>query len=168
MSHQSLRETLDRIAAWERHHVPTVPPPPRPDLARLEERVADDITAFAGSMRFVYIHTLWFGLWIIVNVGLVAAVLGGLLAPFDPFPFGLMTMIVSLEAIFLSTFVLISQNRQAAIANQRAELDYQVDVSAEAQVAKLTAMVEALVEHHAELAAPESAQRADRGRPLGA
>jgi uncharacterized membrane protein len=168
MSRQSLRETLDRIAAWERHHVPTVPPPPRPELARLEGRVADEITSVAGSMRFVYIHTLWFGLWIVFNLGPVAAALGILLAPFDPFPFGLLTMIVSLEAIFLSTFVLISQNRQAAIADRRAELDYEVDVRAEAQVAKLLALVEALVEHHAELLAPESAQRADRGRPPGA
>ena len=65
-------------------------------------RVADGITAFSGSMRFVAIHVAWFGAWVILNL----AGLG-----FDPFPFGLLTMIVSLEAIFLSCFVLISQNR---------------------------------------------------------
>jgi uncharacterized membrane protein len=75
-------------------------------LARRREqlslRLADSITTFAGSMGFVGLHLLWFGAWIVIN----------LLGPrFDPFPFGLLTMIVSLEAIFLSTFVLISQNR---------------------------------------------------------
>jgi uncharacterized membrane protein len=62
-----------------------------------ENRVADQITQFAGSMRFVYIHVIWFGSWIILRV--------------EHYPFGLLTMIVSLEAIFLSTFVMISQNR---------------------------------------------------------
>jgi uncharacterized membrane protein len=64
-------------------------------------RLADAITGFSGSMRFVALHVVWFGVWILLN----------LLLPFDPFPFGLLTMLVSLEAIFLSTFVLISQNR---------------------------------------------------------
>jgi uncharacterized membrane protein len=98
---------------------------------------------------------VWFGLWIAVNLGLPAAALGSRFAPFDPFPFGLLTMTVSLEAIFLSTFVLISQNRQAAVADRRAESDYQVDVRAEAQVAKLLALAEALVAHHAEPVTPE-------------
>ena len=64
---------------------------------RRENRVADQITRFAGSMRFVYIHLVWFGAWIVFRV--------------EAYPFGLLTMIVSLEAIFLSTFVMISQNR---------------------------------------------------------
>ena len=66
----------------------------------VQNRVADKITAFAGSMTFVYIHVLWFGLWIGLGV--------------EKYPFGLLTMIVSLEAIFLSTFVMISQNRADA------------------------------------------------------
>ena len=65
--------------------------------ARRENRVADQITRFAGSMKFVYIHVIWFSLWISLGV--------------EDYPFGLLTMIVSLEAIFLSTFVMISQNR---------------------------------------------------------
>ena len=65
-------------------------------------RLADSITAFSGSMRFVALHVIWFGAWILLNLTVL---------DFDPFPFGLLTMIVSLEAIFLSTFVLISQNR---------------------------------------------------------
>ena len=150
MTSASLRETLDRVAEWERHHVPSIPHPSPPDFGRLEERVADRITTFAGSMRFVYLHSAWFGVWILINLGLVAAAVGSLLQPFDPFPFGLLTMIVSLEAIFLSTFVMISQNRQAAVADHRAELDYQVNVKAEAEIAKLLALVQALVSHHAE------------------
>lgn len=81
----------------------------------LQNRIADRITEFAGSMRFVYIHILWFALWIALNVGLLRFLIGN---GFDPFPFGLLTMIVSLEAIFLSTFVMISQNR----ADQKREV----------------------------------------------
>jgi uncharacterized membrane protein len=66
----------------------------------VQNRIADEITKFAGSMLFVYIHLLWFGLWIGLGV--------------EKYPFGLLTMIVSLEAIFLSTFVMISQNRADA------------------------------------------------------
>ena len=76
---------------------------------RLENRVADRITAFSGSMRFVYLHAIWFTLWIALGV--------------EAYPYGLLTMIVSLEAIFLSTFVMISQNRADAkrevLANQQ-------------------------------------------------
>ena len=64
---------------------------------RFENRVADGITNFAGSMNFVYVHVIWFALWVAI--------------PLEDYPFGLLTMIVSLEAIFLSTFILISQNR---------------------------------------------------------
>jgi uncharacterized membrane protein len=86
----------------------TLPPPINPALVKQAEkraedeqnRVADKITAFSGSMGFVYVHILWFGLWIGLGV--------------EKYPFGLLTMIVSLEAIFLSTFVLISQNRADA------------------------------------------------------
>jgi uncharacterized membrane protein len=85
-----------------------LPPPMNPALIKQAEeraesaqnRIADRITAFSGSMTFVYIHILWFGLWIGLGV--------------EKYPFGLLTMIVSLEAIFLSTFVMISQNRADA------------------------------------------------------
>src|SRR5712692_4538350 len=69
-------------------------------LRQAQDRVADRITAFAGSLSFVYIHSVWFGVWILFNVGLFGAA-----AEFDKFPFGLLTMIVSLEAIFLATLV---------------------------------------------------------------
>ena len=83
----------------------------------IQNRVADTITTFAGSMMFVYIHVLWFAVWITLNKILPTK--------FDPFPFGLLTMIVSLEAIFLSTFVMISQNR--ADSKRQVLADHQWD-----------------------------------------
>jgi uncharacterized membrane protein len=95
-------------------------------IRRRQDRIADGMTAFSGSMSFVYVHVAWFLVWLLINLG----VLGSALV-FDPFPFGLLTLIVSLEAIFLSTFVLISQNRQAARADIRSELDYETNVRSE-------------------------------------
>lgn len=91
-----------------------------------QDRVADKITSFAGSLNFVYLHTVWFGIWILLNVGVLGAALA-----FDKFPFGLLTMIVSLEAIFLSTFVMVSQNRQAERADIRSQLDFETNLRAE-------------------------------------
>ena len=95
-------------------------------LRRAEDETADRITNFAGSMRFVYAHAVWFSVWILGNLGLA-----GLGFHFDKFPFGLLTMIVSLEAIFLATFVMISQNRQAARSDLRAQLDFENNLRAE-------------------------------------
>ena len=78
------------------------------------------MTKFAGSLNFVYLHSVWFVVWIAINVGLIGAS-----AKFDKFPFGLLTMIVSLEAIFLSTFVMVSQNRQAARSETRSQVDFE-------------------------------------------
>ena len=72
----------------------------------LQDRIADIITSFSGRMIFAYVHIVWFVVWILLNTGRFG------MRAFDPFPYGLLTMIVSLEAIFLSTFVLISQNRR--------------------------------------------------------
>jgi uncharacterized membrane protein len=95
-------------------------------LKKAEDRFADGITTFAGSMRFVYLHTAWFAVWVLLNIGALSASL-----VFDKFPFGLLTMIVSLEAIFLSTFVMISQNRQSQRADIRSQLDYETNLRAE-------------------------------------
>ena len=95
-------------------------------LMRAQDRAADEITSFAGSLNFVYIHSAWFGVWILLNVGIVGASL-----KFDKFPFGLLTMIVSLEAIFLSTFVMVSQNRQAERSEVRANLDFENNLRSE-------------------------------------
>lgn len=98
-------------------------------LKDAEDRLADKITSFAGNMKFVYLHTAWFALWILANIGLFGSAF-----VFDDFPFGLLTLIVSLEAIFLSTFVMISQNRQGKAAELRAELDYKTDLQAEREI----------------------------------
>jgi uncharacterized membrane protein len=95
-------------------------------VLRAQDRAADRVTAFAGSLRFVYLHSVWFGIWVLVNVGILGAS-----RQFDPFPFGLLTMVVSLEAIFLSTFVMVSQNRQSARADIRAELDFETNLRSE-------------------------------------
>jgi uncharacterized membrane protein len=99
-------------------------------IQSFQDRAADKITAFSGSMAFVYLHAIIFAIWIVLN--LIQAKNG-----FDPFPFGLLTLIVSLEAIFLSTFVMLSQNRQAKQADLRAELDYEVNVRAEKEVCEI-------------------------------
>ena len=95
-------------------------------LMRAQDKAADRITAFAGSLNFVYIHSVWFGIWVLLNIGVLGASL-----KFDKFPFGLLTMIVSLEAIFLSTFVMVSQNRQSARADIRSELDFETNLRSE-------------------------------------
>jgi uncharacterized membrane protein len=85
----------------------------------LQDRVADAITTFAGSMVFVYVHMLWFGAWIIFRI--------------EKYPFGLLTMIVSLEAIFLSTFVMISQNRADAKRQVLADNEWKIVQEEESQ-----------------------------------
>lgn len=92
-------------------------------LRDLEDWISDIITTIAGDIKFVYFHVLWFAFWVAANVGYF-----GPAYVFDPFPFGLLTTTVSLEAIFLSTFVLISQNRSAQKSEIRAQLDYETDV----------------------------------------
>jgi len=95
------------------------------------QRVADWIAWFSGSMQFLIINGLWFLVWIVINTMPVGV------DQFDPFPFGLLTMIVSLEAIFLSCFVLISQNRQAAKDKIRSDVEYDVNIKAELEIAHL-------------------------------
>ena len=105
-----------------------------------EERVAAAITRFTGSMSFVYIHLAAFGFWIIANIGIVPGV-----TPWDP-SMVVLAMVASVEAIFLSTFVLISQNRMAASADKRADLDLQINLLTEHEVTRLVALVSALTE----------------------
>lgn len=101
----------------------------------LEDQVADAITRFAGSMKFVYLHLLVYGGWIVVNLGSVPGV-----RAFDP-TFVVLAMVASVEAIFISTFVMISQNRMAAIADQRADLDLQISLLGEHEITKLVTLV---------------------------
>jgi uncharacterized membrane protein len=110
----------------------------------LQDKVADWITRFSGSMAFVYLHAIWFGVWIAINEGWLERFY---LKPFDEFPFGLLTLIVSLEAIFLSTFVLLSQNRQAEVADERADLDLQINLLSEHETTRILTLVDAIASH---------------------
>ena len=91
-------------------------------------------------MFFVYGHVIWFGIWIVINFNLIG------MKPFDPFPFGLLTTIVSLEAIFLSSFLLVIQIRQAALADRRAELDLQINLLAEYEMTRVLTLVDRLAQ----------------------
>jgi uncharacterized membrane protein len=106
----------------------------------LEDRVADAVTAFAGSMAFIYLHVAWFLIWILLNTGQFGV------RAFDPFPYGLLTMVVSLEAIFLSTLVLITQNRLSAEADQRADLDLHIGLLSEHELTRVLQMLDAIQE----------------------
>jgi uncharacterized membrane protein len=117
------------------------------EVARLEEqseqrrsaadKIADAVAGFVGSVSFVVLHLLWFGAWVAINTGFFAAV-----PVFDPYPFVFLCMIVSLEGVLLSTFVLIKQNRMSNRADQRAHLDLQVNLLAEKEVTKIIEMIE--------------------------
>ena len=104
----------------------------------LQERLADGITQISGRMPFVYFHTLWFAAWIVLNTGHAGVKI------FDPYPYGFLTMIVSLEAIFLSTFVLISQNRLSEEADRRADLDMHIGLLNEAKMTHALTMLHAI------------------------
>jgi uncharacterized membrane protein len=113
----------------------------RQDVARqrgVQDRVADAITSFAGRMTFLYLHVLWFGTWIALNSGRFG------MRPFDPFPYGFLTMCVSLEAIFLATLVLISQNRLGAESERRADLGLQIGLLAEHELTRALHMLDAI------------------------
>lgn len=100
----------------------------RPPLVKF----ADDLTSWTGTPTFLLLNTYLFFVWITLNIRLIPG-----LIPFDPFPFGLLTMLVSLEAIFLSIFVLISQNRSAYISTIRDEVHLQINMQSEREVTKI-------------------------------
>jgi uncharacterized membrane protein len=100
-----------------------------------QDKVADVVTGFAGSLKFVYLHFVVYGVWIVINVGWVPG------APrFDP-TFVVLAMVASVEAIFVSTFVLVSQNRMAAQTERRAELDLQISLLSEHEITRLIELV---------------------------
>jgi uncharacterized membrane protein len=105
-----------------------------------QDRLAEAISRFAGSMNFVYLHLLIFGGWIVANLGWLP------IEPFDP-TLVVLAMAASVEAIFLSTFVLISQNRMAALQDKHAGLDLQISLLAEHEITKLATLVAAVADH---------------------
>jgi uncharacterized membrane protein len=106
-------------------------------------RIADTVTGYAGSPPFVALHVFWFCIWIVVNVNLVPAI-----EAFDPYPFSFLTMVVSLEAIFLSLLVLMTQNRITRESDKRSHLDLQINLLAEQQGTMILGMLQKLCEHH--------------------
>ncbi len=126
-------------------------------------RIADWVSWFSGSMVFLAIHGVWFIAWILINTGSIG------ITPFDPYPYGLLTMIVSLEAIFLSCIVLISQNRQAEKDRVRSDIEYEVNIKAELEVAHLHEKTDRIYsEMHAHFAKMQKAMALARGASASA
>ncbi len=105
-----------------------------------QDRLADAITRFTGSMQFVYLHLVLFGLWIAINLSVLPFI-----PRFDE-SFVVLAMVASVEAIFLSTFVLISQNRMAAVSHRRAELDLQISLLAEHEISRVIVLATQMAE----------------------
>jgi len=108
----------------------------------LGERMSDAFTRVMGSMAFVGVHVAGFLLWFSINLGLFPGI-----EPFDPFPFGILTLIVSAEGVLLAIFVLISQNRASRLANQRAHLNLQISLLAEQESTKLLQKLQTIADH---------------------
>lgn len=120
----------------------------------VQDRIADAITSFSGRMVFVYVHIVWFGVWILLNTGLLGV------PPFDPFPYGLLTMVVSLEAIFLTTFVLISQNRLSKEAERDTDLALHIGLLTEHELTRALKMLDA-IQHKMGIAKHADSELAD-------
>jgi len=134
---QSLSRTLDEnvrvIKEWEQSAL---------HGRSRSERLSEWITSTAGRGPVLFAHLLWFGAWSALNFGLLPAV-----RPFDPFPFPLLTTMVSLEAIFLALFVLSSQNRLATQADKRAHLDLQINLLAEREMTAVLQLLQNIAAH---------------------
>jgi uncharacterized membrane protein len=134
---QSISRTLDEnvrvIKEWEQSAL---------QGRSRAERVSEWVTSTAGRGPVLFAHVVWFGVWSALNSGLVPAV-----RPFDPFPFPLLTMTVSLEAIFLALFVLSSQNRLATQADKRAHLDLQINLLAEREMTAVLQLLQDIATH---------------------
>lgn len=127
------------------------------------ERLAGRVAQFCGSMPFVWIHVVWFGLWVLLNTVAAGA------NHFDPFPFPLLTFSVSLEAIFLSAFMLISQNHETRMTEQRSHLDLQINLLTEQENTQMLKMLRSIAvkvgadfDEHPDLAALEQDTQTDR------
>ena len=109
----------------------------------IPEIAADGLTKVFGSITFLALNAIWFGAWMLANTGFIPGI-----TPFDPFPFGLLTMVVSLEAIFLAIIVLISQNRAGKVADLREEVDLHIDIISEQEITKILELIVLLVQKH--------------------
>jgi uncharacterized membrane protein len=142
--HESARSTAARESVTERNirKICDLEGESRKSRSHLE-RIGDTVAVQAGRPWFVVVHCLWFVIWIALNLQRRPDV-----KPFDPFPYPLLTMVVSLESIFLSLFLLMSQNRSNIQAEQRAHLDLQINLLSEDENTKMLQMLQALCAHH--------------------
>ncbi len=129
----ALEENVEAIKRWEQSLL---------HARSRAEQLSDWITATAASGPVLVVHVAWFTLWIAANCGFLPGV-----ARFDPFPFPFLTMMVSLEAIFLALFVLASQNRLARLSDKRAHLDLQIDLLAEREMTAVLQLLQDIVTH---------------------
>lgn len=137
---KSAGETHQKLASERRKKMNSIKA--RWDLQRTRsEKFADLLTENLGTVGFFTINAIWFATWMLINTGLIPWV-----PIFDPFPYGLLTMIVSLEAIFLSIIVLISQNRSSKIDELREEIDLQINVRAEQEITRMIIMLDQIYE----------------------
>lgn len=125
------------------------------------DKIADSIAAFTGTVIFVVLHLVWFGLWASVNLGLVSWV-----RPFDPYPFQLLCMIVSLEGVLLATFVLIKQNRIGYLSDRRAHLDLQINLLAEREATRLLQVTNRIAAHLGVELPPDMAPELNQETPI--
>ena len=144
----ALDENVRAIAAWEQSALHS---------RSNAEQLGDWITSTAASGPVLLAHVVWFALWIVANLGLIAG-----FSPFDPFPFPFLTVIVSLEAIFLALFVLASQNRLAHQSDKRAHLDLQIDLLAEREMTAVLQLLQDIVAH---LGANDHSHEREHSRP---
>ena len=129
----AIRKNIETILELEKQAVQSRSP---------AEHIADKVTTFAGSTPFIILHVVWFGGWIILNGGIIPKI-----KPFDPFPFSFLTLMVSLEAIFLTLLVLMSQNRMTKEADKRAHLDLQINLLDEQETTLTLRMVQKIAAH---------------------
>ena len=129
----ALEENVEAIKAWERESL----------LSRSRaEQIADWIAGTGAGGPVLVLHVLWFGLWVSANLGWIPGV-----TPFDRFPFPFLTMLVSLEAIFLAWFVLASQNRLARQSDKRTHLNLQIDLLAEREMTAVLQLLQDIARH---------------------
>ena len=130
---RAVEENIDTVKVWEQAAL---------DQRSAATRLSEWVTRVLGGGPALVLHVVWFGFWLLANTGAIPGI-----EPFDRFPFPLLTSIVSLEAIFLSLFVLASQNRLTMQADKRAELDLQIDLLAEREMTAVLVMLVDLARH---------------------
>jgi uncharacterized membrane protein len=129
----SIGRNVGRVARLEAEQI---------DARSVTERIAGVVTRAAGTAVFAIAHFVWFTAWIVLNAGVIRRI-----EPFDPFPFSLLTMIVSLEAIFLAIWILISQNQMSRQADRREHLDLQINLLAEQESTATLRLVARIAQH---------------------